>query len=810
MLPSDCHVGWTRCASATNSDTSDFSGADAERTLMADQSHGTAPELSSGEEMQRDYRVKCCCGSCENSGIIDSECKNPDHLSECGEFGAESLCVCFAHLDTSVTAVDDLNIDDIDVEQLCAMIKCDVPEGVSECDTFYKRNSGRCGCTASGTVDECLQKNNSRVTEQCCELSPGHSEVCACRPMSMREDGFLSHTVVKEDISVNQCCSYSSKSDQNKNFADDNTLSKIDSAYSVLEQMQSPRKMNCNSNADTDYMSSDNENVRRSASGTGGLNQANHIAPAPQSSGNTHSDPSEHVPSSGEEASGNNEVVGQAQSQNPGHLEDYPSGGMVSPLASDLASPHSVLSLDLASSMECVGITSLLSAISVEDPDCAELSDSSCQNRHTGSLPLVSAIQGRAEPCSEASSLNPAMTVDLNEVPDEVLLQVFSYLKPDELCRHVTGVCKCWRRLAYDHSLWKTLDVSGVRINGFQLCQVVLRTSGAIRILDMAGLERLNCAEMAVVAENCPQLTQLDVGFVDDFNCTMVHSVLTSCPLLEFLNLEGCRHANNEVMRVLAASAGPLLRRLNFSHCTLVDESLWLMMQHLPGLTHLNIDGISWISELVVQHLATEYRGSLELWELDGNELTDSTIDAVSTCGQLKTLSISFCELLTDRSLTHLTRLQKLEKLCLRKGPSMTTAALQEFLCSPMLQNLTYLDLTECQQLEDTGVQAIAETCGQKLKTLYLSWCWDVTDTGMEHVANRCSKMVNMYLVGLHRLVAMWLSTAVETMTALAFISFEQCNEVVDVVIEEAVRDKPDLVIVNYYGELFMHNTIPD
>ena len=77
-----------------------------------------------------------------------------------------------------------------------------------------------------------------------------------------------------------------------------------------------------------------------------------------------------------------------------------------------------------------------------------------------------------------------------------------------------------------------------------------------------------------------------------------MQAILTSCPKLQFINVEGCRNANNEMMRVIAASAGPMIRRLNFSHCPIVDESLSLMMKHIPCITHLNIDGISWISEL--------------------------------------------------------------------------------------------------------------------------------------------------------------------------------------------------------------------
>lgn len=55
-----------------------------------------------------------------------------------------------------------------------------------------------------------------------------------------------------------------------------------------------------------------------------------------------------------------------------------------------------------------------------------------------------------------------------------------------------------------------------------------------------------------------------------------------------------------------------------------------------------------------------------------------------------------------------LQRLEHLEKLVLRKGPSFSAVAMMEFFSTSTVQNLTYLDLTECQQLEDEGVKAIS------------------------------------------------------------------------------------------------------
>ena len=55
-----------------------------------------------------------------------------------------------------------------------------------------------------------------------------------------------------------------------------------------------------------------------------------------------------------------------------------------------------------------------------------------------------------------------------------------------------------------------------------------------------------------------------------------------------------------------------------------------------------------------VRCLASERRDTLEAVFLDGAELTDDSIQNLTDCSKLHTLSISFCEEFTDRSLTYL------------------------------------------------------------------------------------------------------------------------------------------------------------
>lgn len=291
------------------------------------------------------------------------------------------------------------------------------------------------------------------------------------------------------------------------------------------------------------------------------------------------------------------------QAQSGFSLELQPNGHSGSLFASELDGRAQSDFTAGALSRDDVGSVPLLTALELADTQSGLSLKSQSSDLSTVSLLRAVTLEpGQAdlgcEPAHSSSAFSVPTSANVDHIPDELLLKFFAFLSPVELCRHVTAVCKRWHRLAYDSSLWRRLDISTWRMNGPQLCQIVLRVPGAIKYLDMSGLENLNNEEMASVAENCPDMTDLDMGFVDDLNSTMMEAILASCPKLQFINVEGCRLANNEMMRVIAASAGPMLRRLNFSHCPIVDESLSLMMKHIPCITHLNIDGISWISEL--------------------------------------------------------------------------------------------------------------------------------------------------------------------------------------------------------------------
>ena len=69
--------------------------------------------------------------------------------------------------------------------------------------------------------------------------------------------------------------------------------------------------------------------------------------------------------------------------------------------------------------------------------------------------------------------------MSLNDLPDDILLKIFSYFGPEDLRLNIAKVCERWNVLAKDVVLWKTLsyrcdDTSDIRLIAEVRCTALL------------------------------------------------------------------------------------------------------------------------------------------------------------------------------------------------------------------------------------------------------------------------------------------------------------------------------------------------
>lgn len=384
--------------------------------------------------------------------------------------------------------------------------------------------------------------------------------------------------------------------------------------------------------------------------------------------------------------------------------------------------------------------------------------------------------------------------LEFEDLPCELQLKVLSYLTHCELTV-AARVSKSFRRLAYDPSLWKRVSVDS-DCDEASLGSLLDR---APLLEDLTMRVSPHVLELAARAFAVRRLRLLDVGFSVDVNCAAVSALVDACPELSHLNVEGCKAMDDAAVAALCRL--PCFLSLNISHCGLVtDEGIVALARGCPHLRFLNADGIPRITDRAVCELGRCLGPQLISLELDGEELTDASFQALCVCKQLRTLGVSYAENLSDNSLTCIQGLHELRQLKLRRGPRLTARGLGRMFEHKRLGQLTSLQLDSL-ALDDEALGMLVRGCPQ-LHTLELPWCWDITENGLATIVANCPNLVNLVLLGLFKIHGFCLTELPSRMPKLRYIHLEQCNEVVDLLLELLARRLPQLKVFNYYGEL--------
>ena len=180
-------------------------------------------------------------------------------------------------------------------------------------------------------------------------------------------------------------------------------------------------------------------------------------------------------------------------------------------------------------------------------------------------------------------------------LPAELIINIFSYLSTFELCKHVAPVCRQWRQLARDQSLWRCIDFTPFKhLQSLDLLWVV-RRAPFLQKLVIRGRVNITLAELAIITEFCPGIRDINLGFCQSLNCDMIHLIVKNCPKLTKINVEGCDKIDSKCVRLLAKAE--MLTHMNFSHCSLPDSSLKYLCNNLAKLVSINLDGISWTTD---------------------------------------------------------------------------------------------------------------------------------------------------------------------------------------------------------------------
>ena len=223
-----------------------------------------------------------------------------------------------------------------------------------------------------------------------------------------------------------------------------------------------------------------------------------------------------------------------------------------------------------------------------------------------------------------------------DDLPEELALKIFSFLTFRELSKNVAPVCKQW--LCYSKCPLLRQSLSLLETHSWiasleELSEIIRSNFPLLKHLYLQPRTELTLHGCVILAQSCPLLQSLSLSFCDQVTKDTLKQFVTFCPYLRDINLEGCA-VNDECLECLECLP---LQRLNTSHCTqLTDYGLKFLSTQCHQLCSLNFDGVQWITHDAIAVFVKNCHDRLEHLWLDGESMTDDTVELITKCPRIK------------------------------------------------------------------------------------------------------------------------------------------------------------------------------
>ncbi|CAH1772716.1 unnamed protein product [Owenia fusiformis] len=188
------------------------------------------------------------------------------------------------------------------------------------------------------------------------------------------------------------------------------------------------------------------------------------------------------------------------------------------------------------------------------------------------------------------------------------------------------------------------------------------------------------------------------------------------------------------------------------------------------------------------------------------DKLTDKGLHYIAKrCVELRHLELQGCTTISNRAIFEVvSRCVNLEYLNLQGCSSITCISLTPEAAMQTTQNgrqifLRHLDMTDCYDLEDAGLQIIASHC-TKIQHLYLRRCVRITDLGIQYVASYCSNLREFSVSDCRKITDFGMRELSKLENNLRYLSVAKCDKVSDVGIKYIAKHCKKLRYLNVRG----------
>jgi F-box/leucine-rich repeat protein 2/20 len=366
-----------------------------------------------------------------------------------------------------------------------------------------------------------------------------------------------------------------------------------------------------------------------------------------------------------------------------------------------------------------------------------------------------------------------------DDLPNEVLLKIFTYLNIEELVVSTQNVCMRWREVSRDNKLWKNAvfnprkEITDKEVAKYLESMPALRSYSATR--------RTGNIVIDALCKSCRNIRSIDLHYSHNMNIPLIQKIIQHFPHIESLRVPLPYHMLLEELIKFAELIGQCqsLRSLSLdgnAMCNVVMEGVLIpIADGCPSLQHIHLGYHGHLHEDIL-NLLQRKRYQLLSFSCEMS-VTKNMAEHISACTSLQHLEIAnYNDHLLYDDIQSLIKLKNLKYFAFRCCSEDVVNNLPMFFLSGSLSQIVHLDLSESYYISDITVTAIFDSCPQlqhlnisgsqslqneglryigkcsHLQYLDLSMCMDLTDSSMEYVGAGCCNLKKLDISGCYKM----------------------------------------------------------
>lgn len=355
-------------------------------------------------------------------------------------------------------------------------------------------------------------------------------------------------------------------------------------------------------------------------------------------------------------------------------------------------------------------------------------------------------------------------------LPAELLISIFSRLSSSSDLQTCMLVSKEWARnsvglLWHRPAMNKWNHIHSVvrsirKANKFFAYQDLVKrlniSTLASQVSDGTLIGMVECKRIErLTLTNCSKLTDMSLQPLIDGNRSLLAlditgllqvedktmmTVADNCLRLQGLNVTGCKSLTDESITAVARNCRHL-KRLKFNNCSkLTDKSILTIANHSTHLLEIDLYGLQKLESPAITALLTSCRHLREMRLahcsfVDDSAFVDLPIDPEIPLqfDALRILDLTDCNEVGDKGVEKIIQTcPRLRNLILCKCRSITDRAV--FAITKLGKNLHYIHLGHCARITDLSVEALAKACN-RIRYIDLACCASLTDNSITKLA---------------------------------------------------------------------------